>query len=65
MWLKFGFGNAENIVLKISTVETVICDPSRDLHEKVAYDRGSLNTVSLYNDREVKQCMILNIFKIE
>ena len=27
------------------TVTTVICDPSRDLHEKVAYDRGSLNTV--------------------
>ena len=29
------------------TVETVICDPSRDLNEKVAYDRGSLNTVSI------------------
>ena len=30
---------------KGNTVETVICDPSRDLNKKVAYDRGSLNTV--------------------
>ena len=28
----------------VNTVKTVICDPSKDLNEKVAYNRGSLNT---------------------
>ena len=35
----------------INTVETVIYDPSRDLNEKVAYDRVSLNTVSIQQPR--------------
>ena len=37
--------------ITLTTVETVICNPSRDLNEKVAYDRGSLNTVSIQQSR--------------
>ena len=48
----------------IYIVKTVICDPSRDLNEKVTYDRGLL-IQSPYNDQEEKGVGLLNIFKIE
>ena len=37
------------------TVETVMCYPSRDLNEKVTYDRGLL-IQSQYNDQSEKIC---------
>ena len=46
------------------TVETVICDPSRDLNEKVAYDRGSLNTVSIQQPSK-KVCGYLTFSKLK
>ena len=53
---KAGMPSKINAVEISSTVETVICDPSRDLNEMVAYYRGSLNTDYIQWPRG-KKCM--------
>ena len=35
-------------IFNLKVVKTVICDLLLDLDKKVAYDRGSLNTISIY-----------------
>ena len=43
--------NFLTILKETNTVKTVICDLQLDLDKKVAYDRGSLNTMSIYIEK--------------